>query len=480
LSSRFWSAEAKPVAQRIYKGAKILAKTRAAYDAYKDVKAGARRAARSLSSARMGVKRTASGVRKGIRQFGHALARDVGLRRPYAGGRAKSGPMTRGGGFLKITPSKPYSVAKKSKKFRKAKKVTKAKGVFAKRHFDDYGTITRNHALYVGFQSHGSYNRVWDILGEAVTKQILAKMKVYPRSYAETMGDTTQFNRLKLTFKRVSAYGIDEEAANTIFFGPTTTFEVLATAVADQMQAHATADGTVAPNSDTVARYLHEAVAYNDASADYSRLVIKDIGDSMINLMVNQKIRLQNISLNDSGTKDLDVVGINPLSGRKYVFTNQAAKLIDTMQKTHTALDFLAQGRGTGGFNDGVIPGNHPADGDSVFANIPPANQLFTNCKATAPISMAAGGMKHETTSFKMSGKLSTLVERIYYAGFDKGSWGGLTWFGFVRNYRQGSGATADQLSVGFNRDVHMMASCKFKVQKSMLKHYDNTDMGVV
>lgn len=465
------------------RAADMAQKAAAVREVYRDTKSLYRRVGSSLSRAhRTGKKMVSFGkrlrddIRAGEAAFGLRKKRRTvrrGAKRPPP---RKRGP--RGTTRSKYPGQKrlvPYTVARRSRAFRKARKVTSKVSSFAKRHFDDYGTITRDHACYLGFETHGSVDRVWNILGEAVTKAILAKIKIFPRSYDEALSFTGySYDRLSLWYKRVNyPSAADENVEQIISFGPTTTFEGLSALVSASMKGQADADPTVAPNTDTVARFLDHCLIFNSANSDYQRIYIRDIGESVIKLGAVQKIRLQNVTPNDGGGKELDVTGTNPLNGRKYVFNNHRAKIISTVQETHPQYDFF------GLITDrGVNPGYQPATEDDPLNHPPAANQVFTNCKESVKIGMKAGGMKHENTSFTMTHKLRTFVERIYYAGFDKGSWGGCTWFAFERNYRQGSGATEDQIIIGFNRELSMSAHCQFKTQKSMLKHYDNTDLG--
>ena len=105
------------------------------------------------------------------------------------------------------------------------------------------------------------------------------------------------------------------------------------------------------------------------------------------------------------------------------------------------------------------------------------------NCKASAAINMPAGCMKTEKTTFTITHKMKSLIERIYFAGFDKGAFGGCTWFGLEKAHRQAKplgAAYDDRISIGFNREVHMYGHCKLVTQKSMLKHYDASDIGLI
>jgi len=384
-------------------------------------------------------------------------------------------------------PGAYYKVSNRAKKFRRARKPVKTKGKFVARNYDDYGTMEKDHAWYMGFQHHGSRERLYDIIGEAVTKAMLAKIKVYPRSYDEVV-TSPDYNNALLYFTRVTAAGVDEDVYSSVDLNGNT-FKAIADNVAGKIHLHAHGSVTTAPTTDTVARYLHKIKLRNSTDETKASMEIKDIGESLVIVKVKQRIRFQNITKNIDGTQALDQAGLNPLRGRKYVFANYRPNLIKEVQAVDTSIDgFMASDPAiTGG--DGctgiaVVPAVGTSFPKDHRLNHPPiAKQLFTNCKASAAITMPAGCAKVESTSFSITHKMKTLIERIYYAGFDKGAFGGCTWFGLEKAHRQAQpsgAANDDRIAIGFNREVHMYAQCRFKTQKSMLKHYDQSDLGLI
>lgn len=378
-------------------------------------------------------------------------------------------------------------IARKSSKFRKATKPIVDLGKYVSRNYDDYGTIEKNHTLWMCFQHHGSYGRLFDIIGESVAKAVLAKIKKYPRSYDEIIS-SADLDTALLFFRRVNIAGDDGADVTQVVAINGQTFKQIAGNFAYTMEEMATANGTVAPNVDTVARYLRQVNLYHGADATKGQIIIKDIGDSSVNVIVKQRIRMQNVTKNISDNLNTDQAGLNPLRGRKYVFANQRARVIDQVHADNTPRydGFMHMQPSiigpSGDVGDGINIIAGPLPKDDPISHPPPARQLFTNCKASAAIRISAGGMKVDSTRFSMSHKLKTLIERIYYAGFDKGSFGGVTWYGFEKAYRQAKPANAaadDLLSIGFNREVHMYAKCRLVTQKSMLKHYDASDLGL-
>jgi len=364
---------------------------------------------------------------------------------------------------------------KRQGSFKKAKKIRTAPSKFAKRHYDDYGSLERDHCAYIGFQRHGCKDRMWAIIGEAVTKALLAKAKVYPRAYDETISSTVSFaDRLLLTYKRVSVPGgAEAEVEDTITFDHTTSFETMSGYVADSIRDHAERSDD---NDALYAYYPIKALWYNNGSND-GRIYCLDLGESIIEMYATQVITVKNLTPNDGGTSDLDVVGVNPIHGKKYEFNNFRPKLIDTIEEDNAFLGAFYEVDDTNGINTALaIPG--VANKDNLIAHPPVPRQLFTNCSRATPVSMGAGGVKTERTTFKMKHKLSTLIERIYYNQYDKGSFGGCTFFAFERKTRSVTGES--RVKISFDRALHMSAHCKLAVKKTMLKHYDNNPIGAI
>lgn len=452
-------------------------------NAYKDVRG-------SFHAAQKGVKDTMSwgrSIRRDIRRGlarGGTIERRLGLRKRQSKSRAAAQKAARsrsfnGRGFKSFYPGvKPVAgipTIGKARKFRKSKKIRRKPSKFAKRHYDDYGSLERDHCAYIGFQRHGATDRMWSIIGESLTKALLAKLKVYPRSYDEPLSSITHVDTLAFHYKRVAVPGgAEQEIVDTIGFAHDTTFEALAYSVSAQLKNKA--ERTDDADSD-YAYYPFRAIFYNSANADHTRIVVQDLGESIIELYATQVITVKNLTPNDAGTTDLDVVGVNPIHGKKYEFNNFRPKLIDTIEENNPDLGAFYQVNVSTGINTAMsMPG--AANADHIIAHPPPARQLFTNCTRATPISMGAGGVKVERTTFKMKHKLSTLIERIYYNQFDKGSFGGCTFFAFERKTRSVTGES--RVKISFDRALHMSAYCKLAVKKSMLKHYDNNAIGVI
>ena len=458
----------------------MLGKARAVYDAYNDVKKAARRGASSLSSAQrnmvVGVKRFRSDMRKGMADFGQLERKALGMR---TGRRGRSGPMPRSGPFVAPRPSKSYGRSrKKSTKFRKAKKPKKlGSALSVKRHYDDYGTMERNHCLWAGFDHHGSYVRLFDIAGEAVAKAILAKLKIYPKLYEQELGLVTQSAlglTLEMQFKRVINVGAEELRASVIQNIGNLSFKTFSTAVGDAMQSQCEASIETGPSTDSVAYYLDSVYVHRVIDGNViPELVIQDFADAKSQLSVISKTKMQNVTANAAGTTDLDSTGQNPLVGKKYVFADSRCRLVSEVQK-HNPLYNEFQGHAAQHGVAGIQVLNQLVV-DDPLGHPPAAKAVFTNCRGVTPIRMAAGAAKHDTTSFTMNLSMRNFIEKLYFSGFEKGSWGGMSWYCFERVFRQNGN---DLISIGFNREVSMTGSCTLKKSVPMLRHYDNTDVG--
>lgn len=364
---------------------------------------------------------------------------------------------------------------KKQGSFKKAKKIRTAPSKFAKRHYDDYGSLERDHCAYIGFQRHGCKDRMWSIIGEALTKAVLAKIKVYPRAYDEPLEHVNMYDTISIRSKRVAVPGgAEQEKNDTVSFSDSTTFEQLSEDIASIIKANAERDDDADQN---YAYYPIRITVSNSASTDYHRVVLQDVGESLIELYATQVITIKNLTPNDGGTSELDVVGVNPIHGKKYEFNNFRPKLIDTIERDNADLGAFYEVDDTNGINTALaIPG--VVNADHIVAHPPVPRQLFTNCARATPVFMGAGGVKTERTTFKMKHKLSTLIERIYYNQYDKGSFGGCTFFAFERKTRSVTGES--RVKISFDRALHMSANCKFAVKKTMLKHYDNNAIGAI
>lgn len=376
-------------------------------------------------------------------------------------------------------------VADRAKRFRKGlvpRKYTKA----VRRNFDDYGTVTKTHGLWMGFQHHGSTERMYDMLGEALLKAILACAKLHPTSYDEPVvpdttggGDHILWN-INIEYKRINGITGDEEYRNTDYavfdgLGAPRTFKDLSAEIGLGIQNNQQGSTAATPATDTVGYFPYRFTLSRkgDSNAVIPFVHQRGLDDAKITLVALQKIRLQNVTPNDDATAALDQNGTNPLNGKYYQFVGAPrvrSEVLQTYDSTY-AVGELQQHYRTNASGVMVMPDQVA---DSPISHPPPARQLFDNCRKTAMVSIGAGGQKFLNTTFKFTGTFEQFAKKHGYSGFDRVTIGGCTWFGFEQAFRQGN----DTIKIGFNRELHMTSFVQLKPPKVMLSHYDQTDLG--
>ena len=353
------------------------------------------------------------------------------------------------------------------RKFRKgAKPVTGAK--FTKRHYDDYGIFTRDHAMYFGMQTHGSQQRLCRIYGEALTRYLLSTVGIRPTSYdeicvADAAGtDNDLIKNFALHMKSIDdTTGADTLAYNT-FNLTGATFESVATAVGDFINQQL--DNGQYPNK----AYFYKTYGSNDILHS----IVEDMEYGKVTIIAKQIIRLQNLTPNDAGGTALDATGTNPIQGKIYDFTSQPL-LRSGLQETHADLDtFQSHAETTTGYY--ALPNSGSTASGGILGHPPNAGDLFKNCRKVANVRIDAGANKFKTTTFRFTGNLVDFVKRFNYGHNERNLGGGITWFGFEQMFRSG----ADQVKVAFNRELSMSAYYARPKKQPMLKHYEQTDLG--
>lgn len=393
------------------------------------------------------------------------------MRPPKKTSKSKRKPIVRRnfGPVKRTSTKKRKRTSAKSGRFKKAKKIRKTPTKYSKRHYDDFGSLDRDHALYIGMQTHGSQDRFFDILSEALLKALLAKIRIYPRSYDEQMG-ITNFDRLMITYTRVSVPGGSTQNvnANSINFDHLSSFEGLGAALKNQMKEYANRDS----DGDTVyAYYPTQALFHNDAGDNFNRVLVKDLGECVVEFFATQTITIRNMTPSDGTDGEaLDVIGTNPIVGKKYEFKDHRPAVIDSIvAHVDSASEFMSTSNV--GINTAVaFPGN--THQDHPLAHPPVPRTVFTNCSKSAVIGIRPGGTKVDKTYFKLKHKLKTLIERMYYNQYGKGTFGGCVFYGFERKVRETGGFS--RVKISWDRSLQMSAHVALKTQKSFLRHYQN------
>uniref|UniRef100_UPI0040471FB3 hypothetical protein n=1 Tax=Shewanella sp. TaxID=50422 RepID=UPI0040471FB3 len=440
-----------------------------AYAGYKAIKSEGKRLGKSFSRARKMARSYNPFTRKGRAGIG-SLERRSGFRkakRPPPRGPAAP-PYKRG---LRV------AVATSSRKQRKSRKPVKL-SMMTKRHYDDHGTVTRAHSLWMGVEDSGSYDRMFDILGEAVTRAILSKAKIYPKLYDQPLGDFLAGPGgigcvLTLGFKTINTAGTDALVNEVINNVEGFTFKTLSVEVTTRLKTRAESVGS-----------FGQSFAYLDSfllsiSTDGDRLAYDlNMADAMLTIMAKSKVKFQNITTNTTGGDDLDVIGTNPINGKRYTFDDSRARLVSQVQERNASYDAFE-----GIKNPYGIVALNALPVDDPLAHPPAAKNVFVNCTGVAPVYIKAGGMSHHYQTFSIKRTMRQFIEDIAKVtnGFTRSKFGKVTWWCFERTYKQnGTGDTADDISIGFNRELTMSAMFKLKRDRSMLKHYDNQDVGAV
>lgn len=373
----------------------------------------------------------------------------------------------------RIPASKRIRTSTKKKKYRRSSKAyskrrkPKTQSMSTKRHYDDSGNVSRNNVAWFGAQVHGSRDRIFDIVGEAVLRAMLARAKVYPRKYDEPLsnylGSVTGVT-LNLTFRSQSELDgtdtyVGEDITNIQFM----TFKTLANEVSTKIQ---TRTGTaVAPSFLTGFKITSNSIQLcEDSSCE----------DMRLSIYCRQLMKLQNTTQTNDNTNDLDVIGVNPVVGKRYVFNDNKARVhtgiiasdLGSYHAFEQAID-----------SDGIIAMNQLASGDDPLAHPPAAKSVWSNCVSVQNCYMKAGGFATSTEDWKWTGSMRSFVEDLIYTGVSRTKFGRVVWWCFERANRNG-GADTHNVSIGFNRELSMSAFAKLHKRPSMLKHYDNNAIG--
>lgn len=449
------------------------------------LRAAGRLTTRSMRYGGRALSRAGRTVRRNPITSGLMAAQAGELARSRMKRRKISAPLRRPAPRKAVRPPKRTVFARRgmhaasvSAPFRKSKRPNYSARMIA-RHYDDYGTISRNHSLWAGFQTHGSRGRMMQIASEALLRALLTRIDHQVSVFDEVFPDngTIQKLTLKWVFSSTTSANMNNVVKEYTLGGKT--FEAVAAEIKDDW---------FATDGDTYQGCPTEAVWYrsdwvDNAGTRVDRAVreINDVDRMKLIVYAKQKVRIQNASPNDAGTDTLDVNGTNPVQGKIYEFTTPP-KLREKVAEIHTGL----RGFQTHEDGDGVLYlGNITETGvDGVIGHPPPAGGLFTNCQGVSNVSIAAGGQKFKTTLFKFEGNLEKFSQmfRTYEnagvsepAGYSyKKHGGGVFWLGLEQAFRQGS----DVVKVGFNRELSMSARCQFASKRPMLKHYEQTDLG--
>lgn len=445
---------------------------------------------KSFDSARKASQSTMKSVRKRLADFGQferkvkrQALRDLGFKYRTKRPAAKPPPAKKKKRKILVlknmTP--PFAVASHATRFRKGKRPN-ISDKFVKRHFDDYGAIERDHSLWIGFQTHGSRERIMQIASEALLRALLSRVDFYPTVYDQTFANNGTIQKLVITWRHTNADTGGVVNTNKTYTLAAATFEAVAAAIRADWYAD---DDTVYQGCPVRAVFYRND--YSDPGVILDRAVreVEDLDRMKLKLFAKQVVRVQNLSPNDAGTAELDVNGTNPIQGKIYEFTTPP-KVREKLREVHGGVSKFADHLDPVGV---LYLGNITETGvDGILGHPPPAGGLFTNCRKVANIRVAAGAQKYKTTLYKFEGTVEEFGQQFrvrIFAGAGGGDLmnhaykkhgGGVFWMGLEQSFRQGS----DKVKIGFNRELSLMGRAEFAKTRPMLRHYEQTDMGDV
>jgi hypothetical protein len=377
-------------------------------------------------------------------------------------------------GFPKRQPVKRTSSKRKRLgtrgKFKKPKKLRKIGTKYHKHRYEQEGTCNAGtHYMYVNVNSCFKRTAIWDAMADALLRPILAReFKFRPQQDTDKIGNIRADDEpcmLYFDFKRVNGVS----GAETKYFAFTgtgaegttasdvalvrcrldvddVTYDVMRTRMSFMLQDFADAGPSsgllgsnlatsVAPASDSVAyfpcKYHVGVYKGTEAASARTRLTrsFEHLADTMIDLKFAQKIMFVNRTLAEGGGTQgefTDRLGTNPLKGKLYQFNHSAPRLNDHVDVSD-AFRLAIQGDTA----DGIDKINLNASADTHLSHPLSAKFWLKNCAKETDIMLQPGATKSLSTVHAIKGRLSTLIERFYFSGFDKGTFGACSMFMF-------------------------------------------------
>lgn len=350
--------------------------------------------------------------------------------------------------FPKRQPVKRKSTKRKRLsprgKFNKPKKVRKVATKYHNHRYEVEGTCNAGqHYMYVGVNDCYSRNAIWDAMSDALLRPILAKeCKFFPMQDTDSIGNINGAQtKCVIVFDFKIVAGIS--GAQTNFSGLAsdanlalarldldgTTYDTMRTRMSTVLQQFA--GGTTANNGYFPCAYHTCTTNSTTASTVLASVETKfeHVGETMIDLRFSQKTMFVNRTLAEGGGttgQDLDRLGVNPLKGKLYQFNHSGARILDHVDMS-TALKTSIQSDPPTGMDKYTST----AVADSHLAHPLSAKFWLKNCVKESSILLQPGQTKSHSTVHAIKGRLSTLIERFYYSGYDKGSFGASSMFMF-------------------------------------------------
>jgi hypothetical protein len=359
----------------------------------------------------------------------------------------------------KRTSTKKRKLAPRGR-FKKPKKVRKIGTKYHNHRYEQEGTCNAGtHYMYVNVNSCFKRTAIWDAMADALLRPILKKeLKFVPLQDTDKIGNIATQSPIVIVFdfRRINGIsgakndqlGLSSDAllvTNRLDLDDVT-YDVMRTRMSFMLQYWADAGPasgllgsnlatTVAPSSDTVAYFpfAYSVLSHTNTTASTAAAYVvsrfEHVGDSMIDLKFLQKISFVNRTLAEGGGAPgefTDRLGINPLKGKLYQFNHAAPRLTDHVDvsdafKLSIEADTV----------DGIDKITSGLTADSHLSHPLSSKFWLKNCTKETNIMLQPGETKSLSTVHAFKGRLSTLIERFYFSGFDKGTFGACSMFMF-------------------------------------------------
>ena len=377
-------------------------------------------------------------------------------------------------GFPKRQPVKRKSTKKRKRlaprgKFKKPKKLRKISPKYHNHRYEQEGTCNSTKPyMYVGVNNCYHRAAIWDALADALIRPILAKeFKFYPLQDTDKIGniaDGTGPQTIVFDWKRVTGIGgvqqvlgglaSDTQLAVSRVDVDNKSYDEIRTRVAVLIGYWAdasdsrppTATALIAPATDKVGYfpYKYRIVAGGGTSASTltERILttFEHVGDTKIDIRFSNTISFVNRTLAEGGStagQNLDRLGTNPLKGKLYEFAGAAPRILDHVDMG-TTLRSQIQSDSNAGMGKYVTT-NAEAVANFHLAHPLSAKFWLKNCSKETNIMLQPGQTKSHSTTYAVKGKLSTIIERLYYSGYDKGTFGSSLLFMFDMVHKSGN-----------------------------------------
>jgi hypothetical protein len=357
--------------------------------------------------------------------------------------------------FPKRQPVKRKSTKKRKRlsprgKFKKPKKLRKLSTKYHTHRYEQEGTCeTVQPYMYVKMDDCYKRDAIWDAMADALLRPILSReVNFRPLQDTETIGNSAAGSKRLIVFdvKRVNGttgeYTLRTGLENDFWLNllrvdlDEATYEQMRNQMSTILRDFADGEVGNVPSADTVAFFPYRYYMCTDNSTIASSVkttvasTFEHVGDTLIDLKFSQKIMFRNDTPADGGGTtgaQLDRLGINPLKGKLWSFNHFAPRLLDHMDTTPYMKQMLEIDLGTAGIQKIV---STDANDSHLFHPLE-AKYWLKNCVKESNIYLAPGASKSHATSHSIKGKLSSIIERFYFSGFDKGTFGSSTMFMF-------------------------------------------------